>query len=71
MKIYTLIIEYDDKREEIEFVSEELYDRDYDYIDPEVDEEAITTSYYIELDAMEWDKEDIKKIKQLGILGDA
>lgn len=68
MKIYKLIIEYDDKTEEIEFVSEELYDRDFEYTQ---DEDIKTTCYCIELDASYWDKEDIKRLKGLGILGDA
>ena len=68
MKIYTLIIEYDDKTEEIEFVSEEMYDRDCVYT---AEEDIKATCYCIELDAEYWDKEDIERLKGLGVLGDA
>ena len=68
MKIYKLIIEYDDKTEEIEFVSEEIYDRDFEY---SLEEDVKATCYCIELDAEYWDKEDIERLKGLGVLGDA
>ena len=68
MKIYKLIIEYDDTTEVIEFVSEELYDKDIEYVNEE-DTEAFC--YCIELDSEYWDKEDIERMKGLGILGDA
>ena len=68
MKIYKLIIEYDDKTEVIEFVSEEMYDKDVEYTNEE-DTEAIC--YCIELDSEYWDEEDIQRMKGLGILGDA
>jgi len=69
MKIYKLIILYDDdKTEEIEFVSEETYGREFDYT-PE--EDIKSTCYCIELDAKYWDEEDIRRLKGLGILGDA
>ena len=68
MKIYKLIIEYDDTTEVIEFVSEEMYDRDVEYTNEE-DTEAIC--YCIELDSEYWDKEDIERLKGLGVLGDA
>ena len=70
MKVYKLIIEYDDKTvDEIEFVSEEMYNRDCEYTEEDADIKA--TCYCIELDAEYWDKEDIERLKGLGVLGDA